>query len=239
MSQPATQNTAVVLLSGGLDSTVALADTLTRQRVVCTLTFDYGQRAASKERAAARAIANHYKLPHKEIALPWLAELLPVAMTPSFAMSGAKRGAAERPMTQDEWFDVTQVWVPNRNGVLLNIAASYAEAMGAAAVVYGANAEEGATFPDNTVAFRDKLNEALAFSTLSGVRVETPVGRLAKTEIVQRGLELDVPFQFIWSCYQGLEEQCGQCSSCLRVKQARDQVSYISGKMAAIPFKES
>lgn len=231
------KDAAVILLSGGLDSTIALADTLTRKPVACVLTFDYGQRAAPKERAASRAIATHYKLKHQEVALPWLSHLLPNAMTPVHAMSGSERKKADRPLTEEEWFDVNRVWVPNRNGVFLNIAASFAEAMGASTVVFGANAEEGVSFPDNTTAFRDKLNESLSYSTLTGVKVETPVGGMTKIDIVQRGLELDVPFHLLWSCYQSLDEQCGECSSCLRVKAAQAEVAIASGKNAGMAFQ--
>lgn len=228
---------AVVLLSGGLDSTVALADTLSRRPVPIVLTFDYGQRAAKKEIEASRAICDHYHLPHRVIQLPWLSELLPEALTSLQALE-AKGIVPEAPQSREELFDVNRVWVPNRNGLFLNIAACFAEAMQVQAIVFGANAEEGADFPDNTPAFRDQLNEVFGFSTLSGVRVETPVGQLSKLEIIQHGIALKVPFELIWSCYEGTEVQCGQCPSCLRVKNARDEIAALGGQKAAIGFQE-
>jgi len=230
------KNGAIVLLSGGLDSTVALADTLTRQPVMCVLTFDYGQRAAKKELQATRVIADHYGLMHRVIPLPWLADLLPQALTSlqTLELQGIQ---PEENISREALFDVNRVWVPNRNGLFLNIAACFAEAMKADTIVFGANAEEGVDFPDNTPEFRDQLNAVFAYSTLTGVRVETPVGQLNKTEIIQRGVALNVPFHLIWSCYEGTEQQCGQCPSCLRVKAARDQVAATSGQTASIEFK--
>lgn len=206
----------VVLLSGGLDSTVALAETLTRRPVSLALTFDYGQRAAQRELAAATAITAHYGLTHRSISLPWLADLLPHALN-----AAALPDSVNSPPDSRTLFDVHRVWVPNRNGLFLNIAACFAEAMKAQTIVFGANAEEGESFPDNTPAFRDRLNAALAFSTLSGVTVETPVGHLRKNAIIARGQELGVPFRLIWSCYEGAETPCNQCPSCLRLNAAR------------------
>ncbi len=232
---PASPDGAVVLLSGGLDSTVALADTLSRQPVACVLTFDYGQRAAKKELQATRAIADYYQLHHRVIALPWLSDLLPQALTPLQTL--AEQGIQPKDaLTEEALFDVNRVWVPNRNGLFLNIAACFAEALKANAIVFGANAEEGASFPDNTPEFRDQLNGVFAYSTLTGVRVETPVGHLNKQEIIQRGLELKVPFHLVWSCYEATDEQCGQCPSCIRVKNAQEQVQAQSGQKAGLGF---
>lgn len=231
MIQRSSSTTAVVLLSGGLDSTVALADTLTRMPVACALTFDYGQRAVKQELRATQAIATHYELSHRIISLPWLAELLPAALQQA-PTSKVDNSA----LSQEALFDVNRVWVPNRNGLFLNIAASFAEALQASHIVFGANAEEGAEFPDNTIAFRNALNKTLAYSTLNGVRVETPVGRLSKLDIIQHGLALKAPFDLVWSCYENGDKQCGQCPSCLRVKSARDMLKSVSGRTAPIVF---
>lgn len=235
MNSKASPDSAIVLLSGGLDSTVALADTVARMPVACVLTFDYGQRALKKELRATSAIAEHYGLLHRVVALPWLADLLPQALTPLQRLND-QGIVPQTDLSREQLFNVQRVWVPNRNGLFLNIAACFAEAMQVGTIVFGANAEEGADFPDNTPAFRDKLNEVFGFSTLTGVRVETPVGHLQKSEIIQRGLELNVPFHLIWSCYEALDVQCGRCPSCLRVKQARDLVHEQSQQKASLEF---
>jgi 7-cyano-7-deazaguanine synthase len=225
-------DSAIVLLSGGLDSTVALADTLSRMPVACVLTFDYGQRAVKRELNATSAIAGHYGLMHRVVSLPWLGDLLPQALMPMQKLQD-QNVQAESVLSQEALFNVNRVWVPNRNGLFLNIAACFAEALKVGTIVFGANAEEGMDFPDNTPA----LNEVFQFSTLTGVRVETPVGHLNKAEIIERGLELAVPFHLIWSCYEATDEQCGQCPSCLRVKQARDRVHAGTGQTVTLEFK--
>ncbi len=229
---------SVVLLSGGLDSTVALADVLSRQPVACVLTFDYGQRAAARELKATRAIARHYGLTHHIIPLPWLSDLLPKALTPKQVLQDKGLSLAT-PTTEAELFDVNRVWVPNRNGLFLNIAACYAEAFNADSVVFGANAEEGVDFPDNTEAFRQKMSEVFAFSTLNGVQVRAPLVHLNKTEIIERGLALKVPFEWVWSCYEDAEVQCGQCPSCIRVQNAQRQLQAQTGKAAGLAFQKN
>ncbi len=200
-------SSAVVILSGGLDSTVALAEVLTQRPVSLVLTFDYGQRAFAKEKAAASALSKHYQLTHEVIDLPWLAQAVPQALQP-----GVKSDAD--PMA------LSTVWVPNRNGVFLNIAASFAEARQSSAVVFGANAEEGVDFPDNAPAFTQAITRSLAYSTLNQVKVLTPVGHLNKPEILALGLKLHAPLNHIWSCYQEGEQHCGQCASCRRLRNA-------------------
>lgn len=229
---------AIVLLSGGLDSTVALADILTRMPVLCALTMNYGQRAFPNELKATKAIAAHYGVSHRLIDLPWLAELLPQALTPGSVLQ-AQGVQEKKAVTDAELFDVNRVWVPNRNGLFLNIAASFAEAFKADTIVFGANAEEGVDFPDNTPAFRDKLSEVFAFSTLTGVQVETPVGHLDKAGIIQRGIALKVPFELIWSCYEETDVQCGQCPSCIRVVQAKQAVQAAAGQAVGLTFKRT
>ncbi len=243
MPQPPS-NGAIVLLSGGLDSTVALAEILQDCPVACVLTFDYGQRAAKQELRATRAIADHYQLNHRVIALPWLADLLPQALSatdpdwlPDSVPGRDPNETQWDALSVEQVMDVNAVWVPNRNGLFINIAACFAEAMNVKNIVFGANAEEGVDFPDNTPAFRDQLNQVFGFSTLTGVTVETPVGNLQKKDIIERGLKLNVPFHLIWSCYENGERQCGKCPSCVRLKAARDQASTQTGQSAQVVFQ--
>ncbi len=219
---------AVVLLSGGLDSTVTLAAGARQFEVVLALTMNYGQRAFGKEIRASRQIAEYYNVRHEIIALPWLSALLPQAMTmrkegrdpeiPMAWIADEEKG--------ESFFDAQPVWVPNRNGLFLNIAATYAEANDAQAILFGANAEEAERFPDNTQAFRDRMTHTLELSTLTHPRVETPVGEMTKSQIIDLAKELEVPLHLIWSCYTDAEKQCGYCPSCHRLKQAlQDAVS--------------
>jgi len=225
---PNLHHKTIVLLSGGLDSLVALASVLAEGNpVLKVITMDYGQRALAPELAATQAICDHYGLTRQLISLPWLNESLPPALTPKHQL------ASPEVVTDDNHGSTKRVWVPNRNGVLLNIAAAVAEGLGATRVVFGANAQEAQGFPDNTPEYRDQLNLALQYSTLNHVQVATPVGHLFKTDIVHLGVRLDAPLHLLWSCYEEGPIHCGLCPSCLLLKEALIQAN----QAGLLPFK--
>src|SRR5579859_3472860 len=201
----------VAVLSGGLDSTVSLAAATREIDVVLALTFDYGQRAAQRERAASRAIARHYRIPHRVIAIPWLTALTSTALV---------NRRASLPLREMSERSAKAVWVPNRNGVMIEIAAAHAESLGAERLITGFNKEEAVTFPDNSPAYVGAINYALSYSTANGVRVVSFTGNLDKKGIVRLGRRLDAPLKHIWPCYQGGKRWCGECESCLRSLRA-------------------
>jgi 7-cyano-7-deazaguanine synthase len=112
------------------------------------------------------------------------------------------------------------VWIPNRNGLLLNVAACYAEGLHARRIVVGFNREEAATFPDNSAEFVAAVNRALTYATRNQVQVVCYTLRLDKTEIVHLGNRLKVPWEYVWSCYHGGDRPCGRCESCRRLQRA-------------------
>jgi 7-cyano-7-deazaguanine synthase len=213
---------SVILLSGGLDSAANLALCSLRDQPVLALTVDYGQRAARQEFGAASRLAAHFGVPHQTLDLRWLGGLGGSSLTDS------KQSVPELERSQLDTLQVIQetarsVWVPNRNGVLIQAAAAYSEVIGAARVVVGFNREEGTTFPDNTQAFLDASSHALSYSTRAGsVSVHCYTTALDKREIVAtlRGLERPFPFELLWSCYHGGDRPCGRCESCQRLKRA-------------------
>ncbi|OHB71143.1 MAG: 7-cyano-7-deazaguanine synthase QueC [Planctomycetes bacterium RBG_16_43_13] len=217
---------AIALLSGGLDSTVALAKAREKHKIVLALNFDYGQRAARREDSAARRVANHYKIPYKNIKLEWLEAITDTALVKE------SRSLPLLKMSQLDNKKITTktaraVWVPNRNGVFINIAAGFAEAVGARLIVTGFNREEAETFPDNSQGFMDAINKSLAFSTLNSVKVTSPTGKMDKVAIVKLGMKINAPLEFVWSCYEGGRTQGGQsagsckrCESCQRFMRA-------------------
>ncbi len=211
----------IVLLSGGLDSTVALALFLEREgSVQMALTFAYGQRATEKEIAAARRIAAHYGLAHRVIALPFLEEQTRTALVNREANLPCLDWAELDDMGHAQQ-SANSVWVPNRNGLFLNVAAVFAENLGEpCSLITGFNREEAATFADNSEEFMEAINRSLAYSTLEKVTVVSPTARLTKAEIVQEGLRLGVPLRYVWSCYEDGERLCGVCESCRRLKRA-------------------
>jgi 7-cyano-7-deazaguanine synthase len=190
-----------------------------RGRVALALTFDYGQHAAAREIEASRIVSEHYGVKHRVITLPWVRDI------PSGALVGQKSRPPQLTETELSDLGVTMrsaraVWVPNRNGIFLNVAAAFAEAAGGGTVIAGFNREEAETFPDNSKSFLDKVNDALAYSTLEQVRVASYTLEMNKKEILQAGLAYGIPLQAVWSCYLGDEKMCGCCESCRRLERA-------------------
>jgi 7-cyano-7-deazaguanine synthase len=213
---------SVILLSGGLDSAANLAFCHEQDEPVLALTANYGQRAFEPEQKAARALCEYYQLPHETLDLRWLGALGGSSLTsrlqdvPQVATALLDDAATTQASAKS-------VWVPNRNGVLINVAAAYAERMGAERVVVGFNLEEAATFPDNSAEFLRRATDSLAYSTANHVTVHCYTTELNKVEIVAALRKLQArPFAFdrIWSCYHGGPAACGQCESCRRLARA-------------------
>ena len=201
----------VAILSGGLDSTVSLAAAAREMEVLLAITFDYGQRAARRERLASARIARHYGIPHRVLAIPWLAALTTTALV---------KRSVELPRHEMSDASAKAVWVPNRNGVFIEIAAAHAESMGATRLITGFNREEAATFPDNSQAYVKAVNRALSYSTANGVEVFSYTAALDKRGIVRLGRRLRAPLERIWPCYEGGRSWCRSCESCLRSLRA-------------------
>lgn len=211
---------AVVLLSAGLDSTVNLYEARAAGvEVALALTADYGQRASRREVEAARRLAAGLKVPHRVVELPFIRD---------FGGSSLTDRSRAVPRGDEVAIDdlavsrgtAKSVWVPNRNGLLLNLAAGFAEALGATLVVPGFNAEEAKTFPDNTDEFLKALTASFAYSTANGVRAHCYTTALEKPAIARRARELGVPVGELWFCYLDEERWCGACESCQRNKRA-------------------
>jgi 7-cyano-7-deazaguanine synthase len=112
------------------------------------------------------------------------------------------------------------VWVPNRNGLFVNVAACYAEYYGATLIITGFNREEAQEFPDNSARFVQAVNQSLSYSTLSKIKVKSYVAYLSKKEIYRLGLKYKAPLEYIYSCYLGGAQMCGECASCKRLIEA-------------------
>jgi 7-cyano-7-deazaguanine synthase len=203
---------SIVLASGGLDSLVSLARAVRERDVRLVLFFDYGQRARASERVSAMSAATYYGLPFGDVDVRWLEALSP-------------RGMRSGSEGEDDLSTLEQVWIPNRNGVFINIAAAYAESYACDTVVTGFNREEAEEFPDNSRDYVDRANLALALSTRNRVRVESFTIDLDKRAIVRLGLELKAPLSIVWSCYRSGERMCGRCASCARLRAAIDSLS--------------
>lgn len=210
---------AVVLLSGGLDSTANLYKAVQECEVVLALTFNYGQRAFLKEQAAAQFFCQELGVEHKVIDITWFDH---------FTSTSLVNTSQEIPCDQDVNMDnvdqskqtAKAVWVPNRNGIFLNIAAGFAEGLGADYVIPGFNLEEAQTFPDNSQGFLVSLNQSFSFSTANGVEVKCFTTDLNKEQIVRLAKKYQVDLKRIWPCYESGESWCGRCESCQRTLRA-------------------
>jgi 7-cyano-7-deazaguanine synthase len=208
---------AIVLLSSGLDSTVAFKKAYdTIGKIIC-LTFDYGQRSAIREIENAAAICGIFGCEHHVIQLPWYKDF-------SSALTGLKKLPAPSMEDLDDPIvshrTACTVWVPARNMVFLSIAAAFAEEHKFEQIVTGFNAEEAVTFPDNTPEFIEKFNRIMEYATMNHPTITAPVGNLDKEGIVRMGLKIQAPLQYSWSCYTEGPVPCGICESCIRRKRA-------------------
>lgn len=210
---------SIVLLSGGLDSAVSLVLALKETEVFLCLTFDYGQLSAPKEAASAAALASHYNVGHRMVEIDFLKSITKTALVAAGTdIPEPDPGDLEDYVKSKE--SAETVWVPNRNGVFVNIAAAFAEAHGCEIIVAGFNREEAVTFPDNSAEYVSAANSALSYSTLNKVKLVSYTQTLDKIEIVKLGMEHGLPFQHIWSCYRGNDKMCGRCESCVRFRRA-------------------
>ncbi|MGC8842378.1 MAG: 7-cyano-7-deazaguanine synthase QueC [bacterium] len=203
----------IVLLSGGLDSTVNLKLAAEKGKVLLALTFDYGQLAREKEIEKSAIICREIGVPHKVVQLPWLKEL---------SRSGLISGDIPKIDDEKEIGKQTMemVWIPARNLVFVAIAVAFAESMEADAVICGFNKEEGETFPDNSPQFVAKVNALLPFASLRKIELISFTQTLEKWEIAKLGWEIGAPLVDCWPCYRGGEEICGECESCFRFLSA-------------------
>ncbi len=188
-------NKAIILLSGGLDSYVSLDIANKYYDIELALTFNYGQKAFEDEKKASGKIAEFYNIEHKIINLPTLAEV---------------KGE--------------DIWIPNRNGLFLNIAGVFCDAKNYDAIIFGANKEEAQNFPDNSLDFVNAANKALSYSTRNKAHVVAPLIDMTKKETIEYAIKNNLDFSLIKSCYDSKEEtqkkHCGNCPSCLLIKNA-------------------
>ena len=219
---------AVVCVSGGMDSGVTAAIAAAEHRLAF-LHANYGQRTEERELSCFRLLADHFHAEHT----------LVVDFTTLKAIGGSSLTDESLPVREAEPQEgvVPTSYVPFRNAHLLSAATSWAEVLGAFAIYVGAVWEDSSGYPVCRPQFYRAFEEAIRLGTRPETRIEirTPVISLTKGEIVRRGVELGVPFEKTWSCYQGQDYACGVCESCrLRLRgfaeaAVRDPLPYRAG----------
>ena len=199
---------AVVSLSGGMDSCVCAA-LAARDYEACALHVSYGQRTEARELEAARAVASALGITEfLHLRTDLFRRIGGSALTdPSIAIPDA-------PETVGSEIPVT--YVPFRNAHFLSAAVSWAEVLGAERIFIGAVEQDSSGYPDCRPAYYEAFQELVRTGTKEGtIRIETPLIRMRKSEIVRLGVELGAPLRVTWSCYGAEREACGMCDSCV------------------------
>ncbi len=201
----------VVLLSGGMDSVTALYDAREHHEVVAALSFEYGSRHNHRELPLAAWHCERLAVAHRVIPLGFVGEL--------FQSSLLKSGG---PIPDGHYEEATmkQTVVPFRNGIMLAIAAGYAESVEATALVIAAHAGDHAIYPDCREEFMSAMGAAIRLGTYAQLDVLRPFIELTKAQIARRGVELGIDFTRTWSCYKGGEVHCGACGTCVERREA-------------------
>jgi len=207
---------AIVILSGGLDSSVCLAWAVNKGYKAYAINFDYGQRH-KRETKSAEKIARYYKVPLYKIKLnfPWLK---------SSSLVNKNKSIPDLEYSQIISGKIPSTYVPGRNLVFSSIAVSFADSIGAEAVISGPNSIDYSGYPDCRPEFYNALEKAINYGTKNPVygkkiKLLTPLIKMSKADIVKLAFKLKVPLKYTWSCYRGGNRPCGKCDSCkLRAK---------------------
>lgn len=216
---------AVIVLSGGLDSTVLLWS-YPSDEIACAVSIDYGQRHGARELRAARDVVRERGVPHVVVDLTGLRAALP----------GSSLTSDDIAVPHGHYEDASMraTVVPNRNMILLAVAGGVAVARGADVLAYGAHAGDHAVYPDCRPEFAHAMSNALALCHYTPVRLERPFVRMSKAEVVAHGRAVGAPMDRTWSCYEGGELHCGRCGTCVERREAfqvagvPDLTSYIA-----------
>ena len=208
---------ALVLSSGGVDSTTALALAVSRygKDNVIALSVSYGQKH-DKEILAAKAVSAFYGVEQLFLDLSKIFQYSNCSLLQqsteeipeeSYAMQ-IEKTEGEKPVS---------TYVPFRNGLFLSSAASIALSKDCSVILYGAHADDSAGFayPDCSPMFNDAMNQAIFEGSGHQLKVEAPFVNMTKAEVVKMGLELNAPYELTWSCYEGKDVPCGKCGTCI------------------------
>ena len=219
---------AVIVLSGGLDSTTCMGMAKEKGYELYPITFHYGQKH-NREVEQAKKVADYYNAPdHRIVNISFLNQIGGSALTDD---------SIDVPTDMDE-DEIPVTYVPARNMIFLSLASAYAEVIGAEAIYIGVSAVDYSGYPDCRPEFIESMNETVNLATKAGatgseMKIETPLINLTKADTVKEGLRLSVPYELTTSCYNGEEEACGECDSCrLRLKGFEE-----AGAVDPIPYK--
>ena len=223
---------ALVLFSGGLDSTTCLALAADKYGAdeVLALSISYGQKH-SKELQAAVKIAEHYGIEFRTLDLAALFAGSDCSLLAGSDEEIPKETYAEQLSKTDG--KPVSTYVPFRNGLFLASAASIALSAGCEVIYYGAHSDDAAgnAYPDCSDEFNEAMNRAIFLGSGQQLRIEAPFVKLSKADVVKKGIELKVPYEMTWSCYEGGDRPCGVCGTC------RDRIAAFRANGIEDPLK--
>ncbi len=206
---------AVLILSGGIDSSTLLYYLLSNNYSIHCLTFDYGQRHKREIEAASKIVEEAKRLgevTHKIVDITSIHNLI---------SSGALTGNKDVPKAFYTEEIQKMTIVPNRNMIMLSIAVGYAVKINAKDVFYAAHKSDYSIYPDCRKEFIKALDTAVYLGNLwNPVEIKAPFVDMTKDEIIKLGLKLGVPYEYTWSCYEGKERPCLSCGTCLERTEA-------------------
>ena len=206
---------ALVLFSGGVDSTTCLAIAVEKygKNNVTALSISYGQKH-TKEIRAAEKIAEYYGVELKKLDLARIFEGSDCSLLSSSGEDIPKESYAEQLEKTDG--KPVSTYVPFRNGLFLSCAASVALSNGCTEIYYGIHTDDAAgnAYPDCSEEFNNAINSAIYIGSGNALKVTAPFVNMKKADIVAEGLKLKVPYKMTWSCYEGGEKPCGVCGTC-------------------------
>lgn len=195
---------AVVVCSGGMDSTTLLYDVISQGYDVSVLSFDYGQKHV-KELDCAKKICKMFGVSHRIVNIGALNSLAPSSLT---------REKLSVPEGRYDDESMKQTVVPNRNMVMLALATSYAISWGAKTIFYGAHSGDHTIYPDCRKEFVEQLGKAIQLCDWNKVELVAPYLGIDKGDIAIKGRQLGVDYSLTWTCYKGKKRACGKCGAC-------------------------
>ena len=212
---------ALVLVSGGLDSTTCLALAVKEygSENVVGLSIFYGQRH-DKEIKAADAVCEYYKVEHITLDLSTMFQFSDCSLL-QHSDGEIPEESYEEQLSKTDGKPVS-TYVPFRNGLFLSSAATIALSKGCSKIYYGAHADDAAgnAYPDCSTDFNNAMNTAIYEGSGKQLSIEAPFITKNKAGVVKLGMELGVPYELTWSCYEGHDKACGKCGTCIDRKAA-------------------
>lgn len=206
----------LVLVSGGVDSATCLAMAVEKygNENVIALTIFYGQKH-DKEIRSAHEICKYYNIKQTELDLEYIFQGSSCSLLSHSDEQIPEESYAEQILKTNG--RPVSTYVPFRNGLFLSAAASIALSNECSILFYGAHADDaaGSAYPDCSVDFYNAMNEAISEGSGKQLRLEAPFITWSKADVVKKGLEMGVPYQLTWSCYNGGDKPCGKCGTCI------------------------